>query len=85
MAWVNEPVICGLPSVMTALVVGAEMMRPSSTIANWFCAPVSALSRVVTVANSLLPFELKMMFTAHWPVLVPWLVVTSPALASEMS
>ncbi len=80
--WVNEPVICGLPSVMTAFVVGAEMMRPSSTIANWFFTPVSALSRVVTAANSLVPVALNTMLTAHWPVLTPWLLELSPLVAS---
>ncbi len=76
--------ICGLPLLMTAFVVGAEMMRPSSTIANWLRTPVSALRRVVTLPNSCEPLELKTMLTAHWPVVVPWLLVTTPLVASVM-
>ena len=34
-AWVKLPVIWGFPLVITALVVGAEITRPSSTMANW--------------------------------------------------
>src|SRR6185312_6064197 len=83
-AWVKFPVICGLPLVITALVVGAEITWPSSTIANWWRAPVSVYRRVVTAPKSFAPLLLKTMLTAHWPVTAPWLVATWPAEASAI-
>ena len=80
----NEPVICGFPLVITAFVVGAEMMRPSSTIANWFRTPVRAFSRAVTLPNSSEPLALKTMLTAQTPVLTPWLLEFWPLVASEI-
>ncbi len=83
-SWSKEPVICGLPSVITARVRGAEMTLPSSTMANWFCAPSRPLRRVVTSAKARVPVPSKTMFTAHSPVVAPLCVVTCPLVASEM-
>ena len=56
---VKLPVMLAWPSVMAALVCGAEMTWSSRTIANWFCGGCRPTRRVVTSPNSLVPLPLK--------------------------
>ena len=66
---VNEPEISALPSAMITpeARLGAEMTRPSSTIANWFSGGVAArpCRRVVTSVNCVVPWPSNAMLTTH--------------------
>ena len=79
------PEISASPLVIAEFVVGAETTSESSTMANWFCAPVSLISRWVTWENFFEPAPLNLRLTTQAPVEKPWLLACRPAVASEMS
>ncbi len=64
------PLISAWPFGITPLTVGAEITLPSSTIANCFCCPVSALVWLaicrVTSAKILRAVLSKVRLTTHW-------------------
>jgi hypothetical protein len=83
---VNEPEISALPSEMMTpgSSDGAEMTRPSSTIANWFCGEDRPCSRSVTSANWRVPVRSNSRFTAQLFVTAPDWLTWRPELAFAM-
>ena len=79
LAWssVKLPVICDLPSEITAWDVGEDSTLPSSIIANrlrgsaGFC-PRIEFRREVTSLKVVTPWSLNSMFTPQRPVVTPW-------------
>ena len=80
------PEICALPPVIADSIPGAETVKPSSTMANWFfCGAVLSLRycsrRVEILEKSAVPCLLNSRDTIHWLVFEPWLVCSSAEVA----
>src|SRR5215212_3886539 len=84
-SWVKFPVICADPVRMAAWVVGAEIARLSSTIANRFWLPVRFTSRDVTSPKRFVPSPENVRFTWYAVPLKPWELVSRLALAPVTS
>lgn len=80
-AWSNEPEMIAWPFGITLLTCGAEITRPSSTMANWSRGGSRSSSRVVASAKMPVPASSNSRLTTHSLVNEPCAVTFSPELA----